>query len=193
MSWLLRKRVLLLLLIALVLFLFLKSDWIGRKMYPVKYTEDIKASAGNYKMDPYLIAAIIRVETNYTTGKVSSKGALGIMQLMPETADWIIEKADFTKVSRETLAERADVNIEAGVWYLRSLHEKFDGNSVAAVAAYNAGPGNVNKWISSGVWDGSLESVRNLPFGETRHYVQRVIYYYNKYKQLYPELKGASL
>lgn len=193
MSWLLRKRVLLLLLIGLVLFLFLKSDWIGRQMYPVKYSEDIKASASNYNMDPYLIAAIIRVETNYTTGKVSSKGALGLMQLMPDTADWIIEQANFSKVSREMLINRADVNIQAGVWYLGSLHRKFDGNSIAAVAAYNAGPGNVNKWLTNGVWDGKLESVRNLPYGETRHYVQRVIYYYNKYKQLYPELGNSSV
>ncbi|MGO4547140.1 lytic transglycosylase domain-containing protein [Paenibacillus sp. 2TAB23] len=186
MKVLLKKRVLLVLLLGLLTIMFLKSDWLATVMYPVKYKDDIRASASNYKVEPHLVAAIIRSETNYQTGKDSKKGALGLMQIMPDTAEWVVQKAGFQDVTEDTLRHRADVSIEVGSWYLKSLNQQFDENMVATVAAYNAGPGNVRKWLDTGVWDGSMEKVKEIPFGETRHYVQRVIYYYNKYKDLYP-------
>lgn len=186
MRWLVRKRVLLLLLIGLIGVLFLNSNWLARMMYPIQFEEDISASASNYGVDPHLIAAIIRTETNYSTGQVSKKGALGLMQIMPDTADWIIKQADFSNVTRDMLQNRPDVSIEVGAWYLQSLHKQFNQNSIAVIAAYNAGPGNVRKWLDSGRWDGRLDTADQIPYGETRHYVQRVIYYYNKYKDLYP-------
>lgn len=186
MRVLLKKRVLMVLLLGLMMILFLKSDWLAAWMYPVYYKEDIRASASNYGVEPHLVAAIIRSETNYRTGQESRKGALGLMQIMPETADWVVQRAGFKEVTEDMLRHRADVSIEVGAWYLKSLDQQFDHNKVAAIAAYNAGPGNVRKWLDSGVWDGTLESVKQIPFGETRHYVQRVIYYYNKYKDIYP-------
>ncbi|PZD95843.1 lytic transglycosylase domain-containing protein [Paenibacillus sambharensis] len=186
MSWLLKKRVMLILFIGLLVLLFVNSSWMGRMLYPIYYKSDITASAENYGVDPYLVAAIIRAESNYKTGKESKKGALGIMQIMPDTAKWIVEKAEFTEVSMEELRDRADVGIELGTWYLHSLHEQFENNPIAVVAAYNAGPGNVRSWLRDGIWDGTRESSSQIPFGETRHYVQKVIYYYNKYKELYP-------
>ncbi|MFC4779640.1 lytic transglycosylase domain-containing protein [Paenibacillus sp. GCM10023252] len=185
MSKRMKRRLLVVLLLSFLAVLFLNSDRAARWMYPIHYEEDIRASAASYDMDPHLIAAIIRTETNYKTGQVSTKGALGLMQVMPDTAGWIIEQAGFKGVTEDMLLKRADVSIQVGTWYLNALHNQFDGNSVAAIAAYNAGPGNVRKWLGSGQWDGSYESVDAIPFGETRHYVQRVNYYYNKYKQLY--------
>lgn len=181
-----KKRFFLILIIALLTVLFLKSDWLATWMYPIHYEEDIKASASNYGMEPHLVAAIIRTESNFETGRESRKGALGLMQLMPDTAHWVVEQAGFDSVNDEILRHRADVSIEVGTWYLNSLHRQFDHNPVAAVAAYNAGPGNVRKWLDSGQWDGAMKTVKEIPFGETRHYVQRVFYYYNKYKDLYP-------
>ncbi|WP_424768425.1 lytic transglycosylase domain-containing protein [Paenibacillus sp. sgz302251] len=181
-----KKRVLLVLLLGLMTILFLKSDWLAEWMYPIHYKSDIRASAANYDVEPHLVAAIIRSETNYRTGQESRKGALGLMQIMPNTANWIIQRAGFKEVTEDMLMHRADVSIEVGSWYLHSLIHQFGDNHVAAVAAYNAGPGNVRKWLDSGVWDGRMETVKEIPFGETRHYVQRVIYYYNKYKDLYP-------
>lgn len=186
MRLLLKKRVLLVLLIGLITILFLKSDWLATMMYPIYYKDDIRASASNYGVEPHLVAAIIRSETNYKTGKDSKKGALGLMQIMPNTATWVVQKAGFKEVTEDVLRHRADVSIEVGSWYLKSLHQQFDQNSIAAIAAYNAGPGNVRKWLDTGVWDGQLKTVDQIPFGETRHYVQRVIYYYNKYKGIYP-------
>ncbi|MNE39724.1 Soluble lytic murein transglycosylase precursor [compost metagenome] len=156
-------------------------------MYPVYYKADIKASASNYGLEPQLVAAIIRSESNYQTGRESRKGALGLMQIMPDTAAWVVQKAGFREVTEDMLLHRADVSIEVGTWYLHSLHKQFDHNSIAVIAAYNAGPGNVRKWMDSGVWDGTQDTISQIPFGETRHYIQRVIYYYNKYKDLYPD------
>ncbi|MCA0754821.1 lytic transglycosylase domain-containing protein [Paenibacillus sp. N4] len=186
MRYLLKKRVLLFLLLGLLTILFLKSHWLATWMYPVYYKEDIRASASNYGVEPHLVAAVIRSETNFRTGKDSRKGALGLMQIMPDTATWVVQKAGFKEVTEDMLRHRADVSIEVGSWYLNSLMDQFDDNKIAAVAAYNAGPGNVKKWLDTGVWDGELDNVKKIPFGETRHYVQRVIYYYNKYKDLYP-------
>lgn len=183
-----RRRVVLILVIALITLLFVRSEWMSHWLYPVKYRQDIVISANNYKLEPHLVAAIIRVETNYKTGVVSKKGAIGVMQLMPDTAKWVIERGGFTNVTLDAISNRADIGIEIGSWYLNSLYNQFDGNMYTAIAAYNAGPGTVNRWLKGGTWDGQLDTVDQVPYGETRHYIQRVIYYYNKYKDLYPDL-----
>ncbi|MBP3961620.1 lytic transglycosylase domain-containing protein [Paenibacillus sp. DLE-14] len=188
----LRRRVILIITLAFVVLLFVRSEWMSHWMYPVHFREDIVISADNYKLEPHLVAAIIRVETNYKTGVVSRKGAIGVMQLMPDTANWIIQKGGFGKISTEAISNRADVSIEIGAWYLNALNQQFDGNMYTVIAAYNAGPGNVSRWLADGTWDGKLETVDQVPFGETRHYIQRVIYYYNKYKTLYPNLLVAK-
>ncbi len=192
MRWLAKKRVLLVVLAGFVLLLFLKSDWMGRMMYPISFVEEIQSGASDYEVDPYLIAAIIRVESNFHTGKVSKKGAAGVMQLMPDTAEWIIEMAKLEALTAEGVTSDTKLSIQAGSWYIHSLHQQFKGNSVAAVAAYNAGPGKVSKWLQNGTWDGTLKNLSSIPYGETRHYVQRVDYYYNKYKDLYPDMASAS-
>ncbi|MFD0712312.1 lytic transglycosylase domain-containing protein [Paenibacillus sp. GCM10027626] len=187
MRRLLKKRVFLVLVIALLAVMFWRSDWMGRWMYPVQYKEDIRISAKNYGVEPQLIAAIIRAESNYQTGKVSKKGALGIMQVMPDTAEWIVEQGKFTGVTMDKLHNRADIGIELGSWYLQKLNQQFKNNKIAVIAAYNAGPGTVKRWLSEGQWDGKQDTVSNIPYGETRHYIQKVIYYYNKYMDLYPD------
>ncbi|MGO4370503.1 lytic transglycosylase domain-containing protein [Paenibacillus sp. 2TAB19] len=187
MKVLLRKRVVLVLLLGFIAILFLKSDWLGEYMYPVYYKDDIRASASNYGLEPHLVAAVIRTESNYKTSSQSDKGAVGLMQMMPNTAKDVVRRAGFTEVTEDMLKHRADVSIELGSWYLSSLHQRFDQNSIAAIAAYNAGPTRVSEWLNTGEWDGKLDTVKQIPYGETRHYVQRVIYYYNKYKELYPD------
>ncbi|QJC51478.1 lytic transglycosylase domain-containing protein [Paenibacillus albicereus] len=186
-GWLARKRVLLVVLIGFIALLFLKSDWLGRMMYPIPFKDSIEQAAAEQKVDPYLIAAIIRVESNFRADKLSSKGAGGVMQLMPDTAEWIIGAAKFKTMSRDAVMSGVEENIRAGSWYVHSLHDQFKGNQAASVAAYNAGPGKVGQWLQEGRWDGTLARLDQVPYGETRHYVQRVNYYYKKYKSLYPE------
>lgn len=185
MKLLRKKRVLLVIFIAFVTVLFFKSAWMSNWLYPIPYQEVIEKHAKSYEVDPLLVAAIIRVESNYKPSQESRKGALGMMQLMPNTASWIIEKANFDTVTMEELKHEAEPNIQIGTWYIGFLLTKFDQNMYAALAAYNAGPTVVAKWLQNGTWDGSMEHVKMIPYGETKNYVQRVVYYYNKYTDLY--------
>lgn len=186
MRWLRKKRVLLLLLLGFIIILFSNSSWLAL-FYPIQYKEEIATHAETYGLDPLMVAAIIKVETNYKTGAESPKGALGIMQIMPETAGWVLEKAKMEKVELSRVKEESSLNIQIGAWYLDWLSDQFDGNMIAAIAAYNAGPTNVKNWLQSGRWDGTLETAKNIPFGETRHYVQRVAHYYEQYSRIYED------
>ncbi|CAG7655975.1 lytic transglycosylase domain-containing protein [Paenibacillus allorhizosphaerae] len=181
-----KKRVFALLLLTFLLFLFLSSSMIGRMLYPIQYENEIRTSAQKYGLDPFLIAAIMRVESNFKTGVESKKGAYGLMQLMPDTSDWIIDKGNFSSNYRSQLDNPA-VSIELGSWYLNWMHKQFNGNMIAVIAGYNAGHGKVSRWLQEQEWDGTLKNTDMIPYGETRHYVQRVVYYYNKYDQLYKD------
>ncbi|WP_285107520.1 lytic transglycosylase domain-containing protein [Paenibacillus sp. UMB4589-SE434] len=182
-----KKSVLLVLFLGFMFVLFVQSQWLGRWMYPIHYEDSIREHAAKQDLDPLLVAAIIRVETNYEIGRESRKGAIGMMQLMPTTADWAMKQMKLRKMwTVDELRREADPNIQIGTWYLRSLIKQYDSNTVAAVAAYNAGPGNVSEWLRSNKWDGTLESAKQqIPFNETKLYVQRVFHYYEKYKRVY--------
>lgn len=184
-----RKRLFLLLLIVVLAALFIRSEWIGRIVYPVSFKEEIARNAKQYGLDPLLIAAIIRVESNYRENAVSPKGALGIMQLMPDTAAWILKQEKFGDLTVHDAGSRADAGIRLGSWYVKELSRQFDGNLPVMLAAYNAGPNRVKQWLKDKVWDGRETTVGSIPYGETRHYVQRVMYYYKKYQGLYDGLQ----
>lgn len=186
MSFLRKKRVFALLLLTFMLFLFLGTNVLGRMLYPIHYEEEIRQSAEKYQLDPFLIAAVIRVETNYKPDVTSSKGAYGLMQLMPDTSDWIIDKASFPGAFKNRLDEPA-VSIELGSWYLNWMFKQFNGNTFAVLAGYNAGHGKVSRWLQEGRWDGTLDNTDQIPYGETKRYVQRVTYYYDKYYKTYAE------
>jgi soluble lytic murein transglycosylase len=183
-----RKRWVLLLLLLVLGALFIQSDWLGRWIYPVSYTHEIKQNSERYGLDPLLIAAIIRVESNYRPDAVSPRGAVGIMQLMPDTASWILRQDKFGDISVQDAASKADAGIRLGTWYVRELNRQFNGNLAAVLAAYNAGPYRVKQWLHDKTWDGTETGLRDIPYGETRQYVQRVMYYYKKYQKLYDVL-----
>lgn len=184
MSWLRKKRVLLLIFMGFIAILFLNSYWLSL-FYPIHYKDEIRSSAQHYEVDPFMIAAIIKVETNFKNSSESPKGALGLMQIMPDTANWVIMKTKLLEVTLDEVKDIPEKNIEIGTWYLKSLSEQFDGNQIAMIAAYNAGPTNVRNWLKTGKWDGQLETTKQIPFGETRHYVQRVVHYYKQYTSIY--------
>jgi soluble lytic murein transglycosylase len=186
MRWLRKKRVLLVVLLGFIVMLFFNTQWLAL-FYPIHYKDDIRRHAQNNQLDPFMVAAIIRVETNYKPSKQSKKGALGVMQIMPDTAQWVLEQAKLPNVSMDRVNHEAGTNIEIGTWYLRSLYNQFDGNMIAVIAAYNAGPTRVKNWLKSGTWDGTMETAKDIPLGETRHYVQRVVHYYQQYTSIYSD------
>ncbi len=183
-----RKRIILPLILIVLGALFVQSEWLGRWIYPISYKVEINRSAMKYQLDPLLIAAIIRVESNYKLDAVSPKGALGIMQIMPETAEWILKQDNFGNLKAKDAGKDAHAGITLGSWYVRELTRQFDGNMIVSLAAYNAGPGKVRQWLEKGVWNGEEQTLRDIPYGETRHYVQRVMYYYKKYQKIYDTL-----
>lgn len=181
-----RRRNTIFFLCLLAVFLLLDAPVIWKAMYPVYYKEQIRKSSQQYDVDPYLVMAIIQIESKFDKSRVSKKGAVGLMQVMPMTAQWAIEKTKLSPMATEYLDE-PDTNILLGTWYVSFLYEMFQGNPYAVIAAYNAGPGNVRKWIQQGIWDGTSKHLSQIPFGETRHYVQRALYYKQRYEKIYAD------
>ncbi len=151
--------------------------------YPLFYEKEIKTYADKNKLDPVLVAAIIHNESNFKPEAVSSRGAVGIMQIMPETGAWIAKEMGVKSFKEENLKEPA-ASIRMGCWYLSELKYQFE-NDITAIAAYNAGRGTVESWLEEKKWDGV--TVAKIPFAETSKYVERVLADREKYRILYRE------
>jgi len=141
------------------------------------------AAQGVSTVDPYLAAAIIREESQYDEKALSVVGAVGLMQLMPATANAVAQRHGFPAVGREELFDR-ETNIRLGVRYLGQLLDQYGGNLAYAVAAYNAGPIAVNNWIAVHHGRDQDEFVELIPYQETRLYVKRVLRSYGEYRRL---------
>ncbi|OGW68189.1 MAG: hypothetical protein A3H49_11545 [Nitrospirae bacterium RIFCSPLOWO2_02_FULL_62_14] len=149
--------------------------------YPTVYLPTIRALS-SARFDPYLAAAIIREESQYDARAVSRVGAIGLMQLMPTTAQAVAQRNGGT-VGRDDLFDH-ETNIRYGVRYLEQLLGQFNGNLVHAVAAYNAGPPIVTSWIQKFGDKEPDEFVEMIPYQETRQYVRRVLRSYREYRRL---------
>lgn len=178
------KRMIIIGILLIVIIMLVAIPISNRWMYPLKYEEDILNSAKQYNVSPFLVMAVIRVETKFDPTKISHANAQGIMQITPATVDTVIQQAPFSPAVRDQIGD-PKINIQLGTWYLAELIKRFDGNEVMAVAAYNAGPENVKKWIREKTWDGTLKNAKSIPFSETQKYVQKVMGYYGKYKSVY--------
>ena len=155
---------------------------VSHVMYPLKYTEEIADSAARHQVNPYWICAMIRAESNWDESAVSSAGAIGLMQVRPETAQ---DMADLGIVDAEAypVENLADpvVNIEYGTAYLRYLVERYH-EMEPAICAYNAGLGNVDVWLEE---DGDVRE--SVAFEETDQYLLRVESYKAIYEEMYPD------
>ena len=154
-----------------------------KSMYPLRYEDEITASASAHGVDPYLVAAVIRSESSWDPEASSHQGARGLMQLMPETAQDMVAKGlvDGKRYSYENLEDPA-INIEYGCAYLSYLLTYFNGATDRAIAAYNAGMGNVDGWAKQ---DKLLHNA--ITFPETQAYLVRVNMAKARYQELYPQ------
>jgi soluble lytic murein transglycosylase len=157
------------------------SYWQAR--YPFPYVDEVEKNAQQYKVNPLLVTALIRQESRFETKAKSTAGATGLMQVMPATAKWIAPqiKQDIKNINLEKPAD----NIMLGTWYLGHTHDQYKGNSLLAIASYNAGPGNVSKWLTTIPKDDPDDFVENIPFDETKNYVRQVLGNYWNYLRLY--------
>lgn len=155
------------------------------RLFPISYQEEIAQAASDYGQDPYLVAAMVRTESGYNAAAVSPAGAQGLMQLMPDTAEWVAGKLDKWGNSGPDLTDPAD-NLELGVWYLDYLSDMYNGDMELALAAYNAGHGNVDEWLAEAGGRDEFD-VTDIPFKETREYVERVERYRALYLRVHPD------
>lgn len=166
------------------------ADGLWNVAYPTGLIPTIKMSATN-GVDPFLVAAIIREESQYDWKAVSRVGAIGLMQVMPTTATAVAQQHHLPNVSREDLFDQ-EVNIRIGVRYVEQLLAQFSGNVVQAIAAYNAGPVVVGNWATTYRGRSEDEFVELIQYQETRQYVKRVLRSYKEYLRLFGAPKTVS-
>ena len=156
---------------------------------PLRHEDIIRQQAAEKDVDPALIAAVIYTESHFRD-QTSRAGATGLMQLMPSTADYIARKSGGVRFTHEDLAT-PQINIAYGTWYLRYLLTKYHGDTVLALAAYNAGEGKVDEWWRAAAARGERFSVaQHIPFPETRDYVHRVLAAQREYRENYAHELG---
>ncbi len=158
--------------------------WYG--LFPFPYREDILKYAAQQEVNPLLVIAVMRKESTFDPEIDSRVGAVGLMQIVPPTADWVAQQINFPNY---TLTKPED-NIKIGTWYLAHNHHRYDNNSLLAIASYNAGTGNVNQWLNRYNVQDSDRFVAQIPFPETQDYVEGVFGNYWNYLRLYnPQLR----
>ncbi|UBF25524.1 transglycosylase SLT domain-containing protein [Kovacikia minuta CCNUW1] len=154
-------------------------------LYPFPFLEPIETWSQERQLNPLLVTALIRQESRFMPGIESSAGAKGLMQVMPDTGEWIAKQI---KLKQYQLNDPDD-NIKLGTWYLDYTHQRYGGNSMLAVASYNAGPNAVAGWVEKKGLGDPDEFVESIPYEETRGYVKSVFENYWNYMRLYnPEI-----
>lgn len=149
------------------------TDRVKQLLYPIHYAGTIGSAAQEHGVDPFIVAAIVKVESRFRPGVVSSRGARGLMQIMPDTGRWAAEQLRIEAYYDDMLMD-PEVNVRIGSWYLRRLLDAYKGDIVIALAAYNGGPANVDRWLAEGRWSGRADELAAIPFPETAEYVRRV-------------------
>jgi peptidoglycan lytic transglycosylase len=155
---------------------------------PLRHEDIIRQQAERKRLDPSLIAAVIYAESKFRDS-TSETGAKGLMQIQPETAQFIADRSGGTEFRTSDLGT-PQVNISYGAWYLRYLLRRYDGNETLAIAAYNGGETNVDRWVAGSGRHRDRFTVDEIPFDETRAYVRRVQEARRNYRKHYSDELG---
>lgn len=177
-----------LLLVFSVFALYKVRTDVERVMFPRTYREIVEEQAEVFDLPESLVYAVIKAESNFDTEAVSSVGAIGLMQMMPNTFTWMQE------ILHETYEEKAlyepEVSVRFGCALLRLLLNEY-GDLTAALSAYNAGMGNVTSWLSDTAYSTDGETLSTIPFSETRMYVKKVLRYKANYEKIYGGMENG--
>ena len=162
-----------------------KTPQYWQTLFPIAYKKIISNWSQKRQINPVLITSLIRRESRFQTSVKSVAGATGLMQLMPTTGAWVANKIGLKNYS----LANPDDNVNLGTKYLKHIHQLYDNNSLLAIASYNAGPANVNKWINRYGFEDPDVFVETIPFPETKNYVKAVFGGYWNYLRIYnPEI-----
>jgi soluble lytic murein transglycosylase len=167
-------------LLAALPFILKTPETVMQTIYPLEYEETIRTVSAEHDLEPTFVAAVVYTESRFRPDVESHRGAYGLMQLLPRTADFIRDRSGIDGDYRDPR-----VNLRMGVWYLSYLEDRYMGDERLVLAAYNSGEGRVDAWISNRGFDVG----EDIPFRETREYVQSVL----EARQTYEELYGRNL
>ena len=158
-----------LLFIGIILFSIFLHNYLSRPAPEIRMI--ITEYAHKYRVQRHLVEAVMHAESKFDQKAVSHVGAVGMMQLMPKTAEWIAQEGEL----QYTDLKEPRQNIMLGTWYIDYLLKKYHNNEVLALAAYNAGRGNVDEWITEYDWKDDFTNIKEIPFPETREFVKLVV------------------
>ena len=177
------KKLLTVIIIAIFLIMAIDTirDQMMKKLYKKDYSEYVSKYAEEYGVEENLIYAIIKAESNFNPNAVSTQKAKGLMQLIDSTAEEVASKNKI-ELTDESIFD-PETNINLGTKYIAILLEKYECIEVA-LAAYNAGSGNVDKWIANGTIKADGSDIENIPYKETNTYVRKIMRDYKIYEQL---------
>jgi soluble lytic murein transglycosylase len=167
-------------LLAALPFILEAPETVRQKLYPLEYEEIIRQVSAEHDLEPTFVAAVVYTESRFRPDARSHRGAYGLMQLLPQTASFIQERADIEGDWRVP-----ETNLRIGAWYLGYLEDRYMGDERLMLAAYNSGESRVDSWIS----DEGFDVGEDIPFQETREYVDNVL----EARQTYEELYGRNL
>lgn len=183
--WLLLMGLALLLVAGYFIFNFPKQ--VPKINYPMAMEAQIRERAAEFGLDPARVAAVIYCESSFNPEAVSNVGARGLMQIMPETGEWLATKfPDIEYVSADQLFDAA-TNMRFGCWYLDWLIDRYDGDIIKSTAAYHTGQGNVDEWLKDAAYSQDGTTLDAIPSSATSTYVNRVVAAYDAYKELYQD------
>ncbi|GCD09163.1 lytic transglycosylase domain-containing protein [Clostridium tagluense] len=178
------KKIIKILCIIFLCIIVINIKSIFKSFYPIKYEEHIVTYSQRYNVDPCLVAAVIKAESDFNGKAMSNRGAYGLMQIMPDTGLWIAQNMQLKDYKVEKLYDN-EINIAMGCWYINNLNTEFNGDIDLVLAAYNGGRGNVQKWLKNKEYSQDGKKINNIPFGETDKYVKKVKTNYKIYFKLY--------
>lgn len=179
-----KKKIRKMMLVIVIAAVIINFKPILRIFFPLEYEENIVEFSQMYNVDPNLVAAVINTESEFKVDVHSSKGAVGLMQIMPETGDWIAGKLNIDNYKADMLGDPI-INIQMGTWYLNNLSTDFNGDYTLILASYNGGPGNVTKWLKDEKYSKDGVILDEIPFEETEDYVKKVEFNHRMYRYLY--------
>lgn len=153
--------------------------------YPLRYEELIVSNASEFGLEPWHVAAVVRCESSFRETATSEAGARGLMQIMPDTGEWLAGKFDEESVYTADLLYEPEVNLKYGCWYLGWLMNRYGGDRTLVTAAYHAGHGTVDKWLADPAVSPDGKTLSVIPYSSTGTYVERVLKACEKYQELY--------
>lgn len=179
-----RLNIFRLLFLIIIVSLVFNFTSILKIFYPMPYSDLIFKYSDRADIDPFFLTAIMKAESSFNVDAVSPKDARGLLQIMPETGQWIAQQINLKPFHPDLLFD-PETNIRLGAWYVASLEKEFDGNKIMVLAAYNGGSGNVRKWLEEKTISKSFEDIDKIPFPETKNFVKKVLRNYRIYTWLY--------